>query len=116
MDYAWDEYKRRRRAFRLALLLAPLWLGPGAVIRYFLISYGLDVDVAFFLAVVLPPMLAIVVTHIRRTFWPCARCGHPFHVSWLYGNPFSRRCVHCRLPLWADPSGPNVREPERATH
>ena len=40
MDPPWDEYRRRRRTFRLALLLFPLWLVPGATIQEFLAGYG----------------------------------------------------------------------------
>jgi hypothetical protein len=39
-------------------------------------------------------------------YWSWPRCGKPFHhVARWYGrwtNPFAQRCVHCRLPKWAD--------------
>lgn len=50
----------------------------------------------------------ILVSHFRLSFWRCPECGKPFHVSWLYGNPFARRCVHCGMPKW----GPNDAEHE----
>ena len=100
MEPAWDEYIRRRRAFRLALLLFPLWLVPG------------DPDPSTplpatgskppsgvtFLAVLMPPMAFLMVTHLRRMLWPCPQCGRSFHVCGWYGNAFARRCVHCGLP------------------
>ena len=101
MDLAWDEYRRRRRAVRLALLLFPLWLVPGAMIQHFVIDYGYDANgLVTLIIVMLPPMACLVVTHLRLMHWPCPRCGRSFHVSWLYGNPFARRCVNCGLPKW----------------
>ena len=42
-------------------------------------------------------------------YWPCPRCGKPFHylhylVRWYgrWNNPFARHCVHCGLAKWAD--------------
>jgi hypothetical protein len=101
MDPVWDEYKRRRRAFRLALLLMPLWIVPGAVIRYILIRCGLDARLAFFSVVLFPPYLNLVVAYWRWMSWNCPRCGRRFFHTWIYGNPFSNRCVHCGLMKWA---------------
>jgi hypothetical protein len=33
VDPSWDEYRRPRRAFWLALLIVPLWIVPGSLIR-----------------------------------------------------------------------------------
>lgn len=99
----WDEYKRRRRAFRSAFFLWPLWvIVPGSLIRALLVRLGMDDGLAFFLVAV-PAIIYVLVANYRRMTWPCPRCGRPFHVNWgrLYGNAWSRRCVHCGLPLWA---------------
>ncbi len=102
MDPAWDEYIRRRRAFRLALLLFPLWLVPGGMIQHALAGYGFKATSGVtFLAVLMPPMAFLMVTHLRRMLWPCPQCGRSFHVCGWYGNAFARRCVHCGLPRWA---------------
>src|SRR5581483_4668326 len=39
--------------------------------------------------------------------FPCPRCGKPFFEKWWYYNSAARRCVHCGLPKYADPSTPN---------
>jgi hypothetical protein len=101
MDPAWDEYRRRRRAWWLALLLFPLWLFPGGMIQHILAGYGFRANsLVTFLAVVVPPMACMMVAHLRLMFWPCPHCGRSFHVCWWYGNAFARRCVHCGLPKW----------------
>jgi hypothetical protein len=101
MDPAWDEYRRRRNAFWLALLLFPLWFAAGVIIEHVLAGYGCKAPSGLaFLAVAMPPMACLVVTHLRRMLWPCPQCGRSFHVAWWYGNAFARRCVHCGLPKW----------------
>jgi hypothetical protein len=100
MDSSWAEYKRRRRAFWLALCLAPLWIIPGALISSLLVVAGLGYKWVTFLAVALPPLVSIEVAYTRWIRWRCPRCGKPFHFGWLYGNALSRRCIHCGLPLW----------------
>lgn len=94
----WCEYKRRRFAFRLALLLSLPLVILGFLIGTRLRADGLNAlaNIQFFMI----PFAPIVITHIRRMLWPCPRCGRPFHVTWSYGNPYSRRCVHCGLPKW----------------
>lgn len=104
MDPDWDEYKRRVRSFRLATLLAPLWILPGWLIRSFLIRCGWDPEGAWFAAVAFPMMAIIAVAQVRRIRWPCPRCGQSFHVCWWYSNTFARRCVHCGLPKWTSKS------------
>jgi hypothetical protein len=102
MDLAWDEYRRRRRAWWLALFLFPLWLVPGGMIQHVLAGHGYRANSGLtFLAVVVPPMACLLVAHLRLIFWPCPLCGRSFHVSWWYGNAFARRCVHCGLPKWS---------------
>jgi hypothetical protein len=29
----------------------------------------------------------------------CPRCGEPFHRRGFFGNPWTRTCLHCGLPL-----------------
>ena len=107
MHPAWDQYRRRRRAFWLALLLLPLWLVPGGTIEHVLAGYGFNAtNGVTFLAVVVPPMACVMVAHLRLMCWPCPRCGRSFHLSWWYGNAFARRCVHCGLPKWTPKQKP----------
>ncbi len=105
MDPVWDEFRRRRRAFWLAILLGLLWSVPGSLTCSFLVRYGLDYDLAFLLVVVLPAMGNITVAHLSWMFCPCPHCGQSFHCSWFYGNPYARHCVHCGLPKWAPGTG-----------
>jgi uncharacterized membrane protein len=101
MDPAWAEYRRRRLVFRLTLLFALLWFLPGAMLTEFLAKNGVNKNLAFLLIMALPMLGSIAVAHLRRMLWPCPRCKRAFHVTWFYGSPFSRRCLHCGLPLWA---------------
>jgi len=43
-----------------------------------------------------------VVLMFRIAFFLCPRCGHPFFVTWLYGNIFSGKCLHCGLRKYGD--------------
>ena len=95
-ESTWYKCQRRFRTFRLALLVAIIWILIGSVIAS-LFGYGSNDASAFIWTVVLL-MLLIAVAHLRRMFWPCPRCGRAFHVSWWYGNPWVLRCVHCDLP------------------
>jgi hypothetical protein len=101
MDPAWDEYRRRRRAFWLAIPLSLLWLAPGSLLCYFLVRCGLRYDLAFLFAIALSMLGNILIAHLKCMFWPCPRCGRPFHTTWCYGSWFARRCIHCGLPKWA---------------
>jgi hypothetical protein len=101
MDAAWDELRRRRRAFWLTILLLPLWLVPGGMIQHVLAGFGFGAaSLVTFLVVVVPPLACVGIGYLRLIFWPCPHCGSCFHVTWWYGNMFARRCVHCGLPKW----------------
>ncbi len=99
MDPYWNEYRRRCWVFRLLLLMTPAWIIYAASIQTSLISYGLSHGTAFY-STFMPMMALLIVANARRMLWPCPRCGRPFHVTWWYGNPWGRRCVHCGLPKW----------------
>jgi hypothetical protein len=103
-DPSWDEYRRRRRAFRFALILFPLWIVPGALIQDFLAGCGFNaISLVTFLAVVVPPLACVAVVYLRWIFWLCPQCGWPFRLTWLGVHWFTRRCVHCGLPMWGVP-------------
>lgn len=52
-----------------------------------------------------PLDLLVAVTYIvvslmfsaHLSNFPCPRCGQPFFRTKSWGNPFSRRCMHCGL-------------------
>ncbi len=101
MEAAWAEYKHRSLVFRLTVLFAVLWFLPGAVLTEFSVRYGWNKNLAFLLIMALPMLGSIAVAQLRRILWPCPKCKRAFHVTGFYGNPFSRRCLHCGLRLWA---------------
>jgi len=104
MEPAWDEYRRRCRVVWLALLLLPLWFALVSSVVYVLARFGIDFESALNSAYLLIGTLLlgnVMVAQWRRSFWPCPRCGKPFHRTWWYGdNWFTRRCLHCGLPKW----------------
>lgn len=100
----WESYRKRCRAFRWSFLLAALWLVPGSLIRRALVRRGFDDGAAFLCAVAVPALGVIAIAHLRRVLWRCPRCRLPFHVTWWRGDPFGRQCVHCGLPVGAEPS------------
>lgn len=106
MDPAWDEYRRRRRAFWLAIPLAIVWFVLGSLVCDVLVRYGFNGTLTWFLIAALPAQGYLMVSALRRSLWPCPRCGRPFHCTWLYGNWFVRRCVHCGLPKWTPVPAP----------
>ena len=110
MSPAWELYRSRRRAFRLSVVLAPLWFLPEGLARKHFGGFGLGRNVTFILFAVSPALLIIFVNYFRWIFWACPRCKRPFHVSWSYGNPFSDHCIHCDLPLWATEAGGPCRD------
>ncbi|SIO58893.1 hypothetical protein SAMN05444166_5850 [Singulisphaera sp. GP187] len=101
MDPAWDEFRRRQRAFWLAILLCPPWFAFGSLLCDFIARFGLNYDILFILIAALPALGNIMVAHWRKLFWPCPNCGRPFHLTWFYGNLMARECVHCDLRKWA---------------
>ena len=108
MNPIWDEYRRRRRSFRLSLIRAPVWILLGAVINRVLVGFGLGLsDSVNFLVIALPVVISIKVPYYKWLLWPCPRCGQPFHFSWVYDTWFSnfawvRKCGHCGLPRWSE--------------
>jgi len=106
---AWEDYRRRRRLFLIA------WLGylPGAGLIGFLLAQVFQNDSAF-VAVALCWMVffAISAEWLRR--FPCPNCGKAFFHTWLWNNPFAKKCLHCGWPKWAAVPLPfEARQPDR---
>jgi len=94
---AWHDYRRRRRRL--------VWVSLGG-----LALFGLSF---------LParsrhsgkPVLAALALLVGTTVWagvslsafPCPHCGKPFTYDNTVRDGFTRECVHCQLPKWADP-------------
>lgn len=103
VDYssAWHDYGRRRRWFW------GVYLGGffGIAGLGLLFSNSPAGDLVF--AVLAPVwMIGFVVTTFRCQFFGCPRCHQRFFGTWLYNNPFARRCVHCGLLKWAEEDSP----------
>jgi hypothetical protein len=78
-----------------------IWLGylPIVVsIVMLLKSMGVDDSVAG-PWVALPYMMLFAAAGIRVGQARCPRCGNRFHRRALWGNVWTRSCLHCRLPL-----------------
>src|SRR5579859_4168876 len=46
-------------------------------------------------------VIAAIIVSQGPVRWPCPRCGKSFHAtSWGYSG-LARRCLHCKLPMWA---------------
>jgi hypothetical protein len=36
---------------------------------------------------------------LHRSTFPCPRCGRAFFIWYLFGDPTSRKCLHCGLKI-----------------
>lgn len=84
-EAAWEEYRNRERMFWWVLI-------GGGVLAGVMIQFG---SIAVVFAV--PWLVGTAVTYLRKMAFPCPKCGNPFHMTALTGNPFARRCAHCGL-------------------
>ena len=99
---AWDEYrKRRKRAFFAFIAYVPV-VSVIALLSLCLFSTFTPALVVAFAWMV---FLVIVGNVVVR--FPCPRCGKWFFAKWWYHNGFARRCIHCGLPKYADPTMPS---------
>jgi hypothetical protein len=100
---AWRDY-RRRRLFAIVVFLSymPVVAGIGMPLAKVLGENAIG-------AVALSHMAIWLLAIIRLGWFRCPRCRNAFHVLRLYGNPLARRCLHCGLAKWADPSERAVR-------
>ncbi len=95
----WEEYRRRRKVWLFAVIgYVPI------VFAVALLSMSLfsTFTPAFVVAFVWMAFLAIAGNLVIR--FPCPRCGKWFFARWWYYNGFARRCVHCGLPKYTDPT------------
>jgi hypothetical protein len=72
----------------------------GGLVRFFRPDSS-DRAVALCIAPTVIGVIAAMIVSQGPIRWPCPRCGKRFHAtSWGY-NGLARRCLHCKLPLWA---------------
>lgn len=94
-DNAWNEYRRRVRAFLGA------WLG--AFVFSTALMYALSlVDAAESLGMIIGAfwLPGFAIAGIRSQLFACPRCHDPFFSSHFPYWPFARKCMHCGLPKW----------------
>ena len=90
----------RRVEFRLQLAFIPVGVVSTVLLRAIIPS-----DPVFnFLAIAFNGawMGMMVVVGLRLGAVRCPRCGERFHIGRWWSNPWTYRCMSCRLPLRAD--------------
>ena len=100
---AWRVYRRRRNAFLLCWLGVPLLVVAVEVGLGPIVSAPVVQELSLVLLFLW--MTGCVLGGLLWSFFPCPRCGKPFHMSFLWSNALARRCLHCRLPKWAKGPG-----------
>jgi hypothetical protein len=93
----WQEYRRLRRVLVGATVLGLGMLGVGfhlARTRHSVMP--LYVGLALFTG-----MVALGALNLGE--FECPNCGETFCCRGWARNLFTRRCLHCRHPKWADP-------------
>lgn len=96
MRYDWNEY-RKRRNFAIIVGFAPV-VFPLEVLAFR--SFHTFVP-AYVLAAAW--IILFTIAWNRVAWFPCPRCGKWFFGK-RWGNMFARRCAHCGLRKYSDPS------------
>src|SRR3982074_3300647 len=97
----WDEYRKRRNIALFALIAyVPVVCGLGLLSMHFLSTF----TPAFVLAFAWMAF-SVIAGNVALRF-RCPRCGKWFFAKWWYHNTLARRCVHCGLPKYEDPTAP----------
>jgi len=98
----WREFRRRRR-----IALGVFFLGPPTVILLSAAGDSFAMPSRPFLALMVAVSITFLITMMRFGGWRCPRCGKPF-LAGLWFLPI-RRCVFCKLPIWAESgTGPEL--------
>jgi hypothetical protein len=106
-DYSWQwaELRRVHKRFRRAVLAAVAVLGLTFVTEFEPRNISRVTALALVVAWIFF-VLKIFKVYSEHTYWPCPRCGDPFHYAvgrlGRLNNPFTRHCVHCGLRKWAE--------------
>src|SRR5437867_2231180 len=95
-EFAWRDYRRRRRWF------FGTWLGGFVIVASLAAIFDrLSLRTAGFWILGPAWMICFLVGALRLQLFRCPRCHRPFFNAYWYGNPLARRCVHCGLPKWS---------------
>ncbi|MDD5492036.1 MAG: hypothetical protein PHV60_05075 [bacterium] len=104
-EHQWQEYKKRRNLFWI------IWLTylPGVLIIGYPLGKFFRSETPFIILAVVW-MVFFIIAGTRFSYWKCPRCGNSYFAKWWYANQFVRKCVHCKLPKWAneDPDKPEI--------
>ncbi|AFE03298.1 hypothetical protein COCOR_00146 [Corallococcus coralloides DSM 2259] len=92
----WDDLRRRYRLAIVGFLLFPLIPVVGWALQ------GRPGGSRILLAFALGSMLLTVIASFRAGFFRCPRCREWFFLDGPYRNSFTRKCLRCGLPKWAD--------------
>jgi hypothetical protein len=92
----WREYRKRRNVSLLSFLGFPPFVVAFSLVAERLFRTPMPVFVFAFGWII----LAVIAGNWFIRF-PCPRCGNPFFADskWWGYNTFTRRCLHCKLPL-----------------
>ena len=101
----WLAFRRRRTSYWAAFITWVLFLA-------FLIADALADPAQWligrFFWLGIPIFFWAIISNYLLTYWHCPRCGKTYfrRSIWYAASAFTKRCVHCGLELWADPSAP----------
>ncbi len=105
----WQDYRRRSRVYWLAQMVFVLALAVGLPLAVSRFPAALFYVYLFALG---GAGFALNVYGYYRSFWKCPRCQKPFFrsPSWrgtMMYPIFTRHCMNCGLPKWAENNNPD---------
>src|SRR6476469_6301279 len=101
----WDDYRKRRNLAWFAFLgYVPVCFTVAVLSMRLFATF----TPAFVVAIGWMVFFLVAGNVVLR--FPCPRCGKPFFAKWWYHNSLARRCVHCGLPKYADPTRGSVQK------
>jgi hypothetical protein len=60
----------------------------------------------------LPLMAAITIASLLLTYTRCPECRKPIHAGSFFHNSWSKKCLHCGLPIGAADPPPSLEAGE----
>jgi cytosine/uracil/thiamine/allantoin permease len=100
----WQEYKKRSRIYWLAVIAFVIGLAVGLPLAVTKFPPGLFY---VYLFTIVGAGLAVNIYGYYRSFWKCPHCNEPFFRSPKWRGTmmypiFTRHCMNCDLPKWAE--------------
>src|SRR5579863_4507984 len=104
MDFSanWRRYRSTRNTWLCILLV--ILVGGGTTIFWLDRAASVSPDVALVpFALGIAWLVAYPWGAFVLGYWHCPKCGERFFAkAWWFINIFTRKCVHCGLPKYAD--------------